>query len=472
MTTTSHQELVSALISRWPESHPQPSLERIALLCEMLGEPQRAFPIIQITGTNGKGSTAIMIESLLRTLGLRTGRFSSPHLVDVTERICIDGQPISAEIFDETWQQIAPMVEMVDAQLIGGVPLTFFEVITTMAYAAFADAPVDVAIIEVGMGGRWDATSVADADVAVITPVDLDHMHLLGSTVAEIAAEKAGIIKANSTAVFAGQNPEAAKVLSQRCVELGVPMVREGVEFALLDRASAVGGQLIRVDAAGGPVGNIFLPLYGSHMAHNAALAIAAVEAFQGGRPLAVDVIYEAFGEVRAPARLEVVHRDPTVVLDTAHNPHGVRATLTGFREAMGQAPVIAVVAMMADKAVDEVLGLLSDEVDQIVVPAIPDLPRALSVDELATRAEDIFGAGRVFTASTPLAAVQQAIGRTQTTADSDAAAAPVILVIGSVYLAGAVRPWLIEQDAGWDEQLRFSVPEADAQLDDEFDQW
>ena len=467
MTTTSHQELVSALISRWPESHPQPSLDRIAALCELLGDPQRACPVIQITGTNGKGSTAIMIEALLRSLGLRTGRFSSPHLVDVTERICIDGQPISPEIFDEIWQQIEPLVDIVDEQLVGGVKLTFFEIITAMAYAAFADAPVDVAIIEVGMGGRWDATSVADADVAVITPVDLDHMHLLGSTIDQIATEKAGIIKTNSVAVFAGQRAEAAKVLSQRCAELGVAMVREGVEFALLDRASAVGGQLIRIDAAGGPIGDIFLPLYGSHMAHNAALAVAAVEAFQGGRPLAAEVIYEAFAEVKAPARLEIVHRDPTVVLDTAHNPHGVRATLAAFREAMGQAPVIGVCAMMADKAVDEVLGLLADEIDELVVTTIPDLPRALSVDDLAMRAGDIFGSRRVSQASTPLGAVQQAIGRAQTVAADEQSERPVILVLGSVYLAGAVRPWLIEQDMGYDEQLRFSVLDEAADHDE-----
>ena len=438
----SHDELVSWLISRWPESHPQPSLERIAALCDLLGEPQRACPVVQITGTNGKGSTAIMIDALLRAMGLRTGRFSSPHLVDVTERICIDGEPISAERFDEIWWQIAPLVQMVDDRLLGGVPMTFFEVITAMAYAAFADAPVDVAIMEVGMGGRWDATSVADAQVAVVAPISLDHTHLLGRTIAEIAGEKSGIIKPGSVAVLAGQTPEAAQVLMARCVEVGAPMVREGVDFGLLDRQPAVGGQLLRIDAADGPMGDIFLPLYGAHMAHNAALAVAAVEALRGAG-LSGEVISEGLGSVAAPARLETISSDPLVILDTAHNPQAITATLAGLREAFTAQPLIGVVAMMRDKDAAQVMELLADELDTIVVTTMTGNPRALTVDELAAVAEEAFGPGRVRTAADPARAIDLARGLAEQGGD-DAA----VLVIGSVYLAGEVGEVLRRLDA------------------------
>lgn len=430
----SHEELVASLIGRWPESHPQPSLERIAALCSLLGDPQDACPVIQITGTNGKGSTAIMIDALLRSMGLRTGRFASPHLVDVTERICVDGEPISAEWFDEIWWQIAPMVQIVDEQRLGGVPMTFFEIITAMAYATFADAPVDVAIVEVGMGGRWDATSVADADVAVIAPISLDHTHLLGDTLAKIAAEKAGIIKPGSVAVLAGQDAEAAAVLMARCVEVGAPMRREGIDFALLERQPAVGGQLLRIDAADGPVGDLFLPLFGAHMAHNAALAVAAVEAFRAA-PLSAEVLADGLADVVAPARLEPVAEEPVVVLDTAHNPAGVAATLAGLREAFTARPLIGVVAMMRDKAVGQVLELLADELDTIVVTTMPEIARALETGDLAEQAGEFFDAHRIRTAADPARAVDLARGLAEQ-AGPDA----VVLVIGSVYLAGQVR--------------------------------
>ncbi len=433
-----HDQLVATLIARWPESHPQPSLERIEALCDLLGDPQRSCPVIQITGTNGKGSTAIMIDALLRAMGLRTGRFSSPHLVDVTERICIDGEPVSAEVFDETWRQIAPLVEMVDAKRPAGVPMTFFEIITAMAYAAFADAPVDVAIVEVGMGGTWDATSVADAEVAVVTPIDLDHTHLLGHTIAEIAREKAGIIKQGSVAVLAGQDPQAAEVLMARCAQVGARALREGVDFALLERQPAVGGQMLRIDAADGPMGDIFLPLFGAHMAHNAALAVAAVEAFRAA-PLSGEILSQGLGQVVAPARLEPIDDDPVVVLDTAHNPHGVRAALAGLREAFTARPLIGVVAMMRDKAVGEVMELLAEELDTIVVTSMPEIARALSAEELAHEAGEVFDAHRVRSAASVAQAVDLARGLAEQ-AGPDA----LVLIIGSVYLAGSVRAQLL----------------------------
>lgn len=440
-----HLELVAYLAARWPESHPQPSLARITALCDLLGDPQHAYPVIQITGTNGKGSTAIMIDALLRAMGLRTGRFSSPHLVDATERISIDGEPISEERFDQIWWQIAPMVEMVDQRLLEGVPMTFFEVITAMAYAAFADAPVDVAIVEVGMGGTWDATSVADAQVAVVTPISLDHTHLLGTTIAQIAAEKAGIIKPGSVAVLAGQPPEAARVLTARCAEVGALLKREGVEFALLDRQPAVGGQLLRIDAMDGPVGDLFLPLFGAHMAHNATLAVAAVEAFRAA-PLTAEVIWDGLSAVVAPARLEMVDDEPVVLLDTAHNSAGVLATLAGLREAYLAQPLIGVVAMMRDKAVDEVLDLLAAELDTIVITTMPEIERALTVDELTALAGESFEANRIRSASDPRSAIRMARGLAE-----QAGPQAVVLVIGSVYLAGQIRALLVS-GAGEDE--------------------
>ena len=437
-----HEGLSQKLINRWPESHPQPSLDRIKALCNLLADPQEACPVIQITGTNGKGSTAIMIDALIRAMGLRTGRFSSPHLGDGRERSCVDGEPISKERFDELYEEIEPFVQMVDEQKIGGVKMTFFEVITAMAYAAFADAPVDVAIMEVGMGGKWDATSVADAKVGVVGPIALDHMHLLGDTVAEIAEEKSGVVKHGGVGVFAGQQPEAASVLTKRCVEVGASMKREGIDFGLLDRQPGVGGQLIRIDTSGGPVSDIFLPLFGAHMAHNAALAVAAVEAFQGGKPLNPEIINEGLGNVKAPARLELVHSEPTVILDTAHNPHGVKATLAGLREVFPDNPVICVCAMMADKQTGKVLEMLSDEVDYLIATTIPDNPRADSAADFADQAQGAFGAGRVRMSERPEEALAIAMGMADTRADD-----AVVLVLGSVYLAGLIRPRLIDEN-------------------------
>lgn len=455
---TRHEELSQELIGRWPESHPQPSLERVKALCDLLGNPQDACPVIQITGTNGKGSTAIMIDSLIRAMGLRTGRFSSPHLVDVRERICVDGQPISAETFDDLYEEIKPLVQIVDDQLIGGVKMTFFEVITAMAYAAFADAPVDVAIMEVGMGGKWDATSVADAKVSVVGPIALDHMHLLGDTLAEIADEKSGIIKHGSVAVLAGQKPEAAVVLTKRSVDVGAQMKREGIDFGLRDRQPGVGGQLIRIDTTGGPIGDIFLPLFGSHMAHNAALAVAAVEAFQGGKPLNREIVVEGLGQVKAPARLELVNSEPTVVLDTAHNPHGVAATLAGLREAFPDHRIVCLAAMMSDKQTGSVLQMLADEVDILVATTVPDNPRADSVEEFAEQAAGAFGADRVQQAARPEEALAMAMAIAETRGEDY-----LVLILGSVYLAGLLRPRLVKEETdptSWQVGLAHSEDE------------
>lgn len=436
---TSHSDVVAALQARWPEHRVAPGLARVNALVDLLGDPHRACPVIQVTGTNGKGSTALMIEALLMALGLRVGRFSSPHLVDVTERICIDGVPMTTDDFDALVAETMPLVELVDAQRIDGVAMTFFEVITGLAYAAFAQAPVDVAVVEVGLGGTWDATNVADAAVAVVTPIDLDHIHLLGDTVAEIAAEKAGIIKQGSWAVLAEQPPEAAAVLAERCLEVGARVSRSGVEFALLGRSAAVGGQVLRIEGSGGPVGDVYLPLFGAHMASNAAVAVAAVEAFLGGKALPGDVVVEGLGSVVAPARLEVVRRGPTVVLDTAHNPHGVAATLAGVAEAFDFHPLVVIVGMMADKDVDGVLELLEGQAATVVCTQVASTSRGLPAAALADRATDVFGAERV----EMVEALPDAIERAVALADAAGPGAGV-LVIGSVILAGEARALLV----------------------------
>lgn len=433
-----HEQIVNELVGRWPEHRIAPSLGRIQALCDLLGSPEKSAPVIQVAGTNGKGSTAIMVDALLRSDGLRTGRFSSPHLEDLTERICIDGEPISHQRFDELWADIKPYVEMVDAQQIDGVKMTFFEVMTGLAYAAFADAPVDVMVIEVGLGGTWDATSVCEPKVSVVCPIDLDHTHILGDTIRDIALEKAGIIKQGSTAVIAAQQPEAAEVLMERCTDVGARMVLEGVDFALLERQRAVGGQLLRLQGAEGPVGDVFLPVHGQHMAHNAALAMAAVEALLGGRALGAEVVLDGFAAVEAPARLELVRTTPAVVVDTCHNPHGARATIDALAENFDLQPTIGVVAMMGDKDVDHVLEIFAEQMDTVIVTRVASTDRGLDVDALAEKAEEAFGANQVLRAPSVADALEQAIALADQTLGAG------VVVAGSVILAGEARALLV----------------------------
>lgn len=439
---SNHADIVAELQSRWPENRVAPTLGRVNALLDLLGSPQRSAPVVQIAGTNGKGSTAIMVDALLRSAGLRTGRYTSPHLTDVTERICVDGRPLDPDRFDGLWESVKPLVELVDAQRIDGVAMTFFEVVTCLAFAAFSDAPVDVMILEVGLGGTWDATNAADADVAVVCPVDLDHQHILGNTVAEIAAEKAGIIKEGGTAVLAGQRPEAATVLLARCAQVGAPALREGIDFGLLDRTPAVGGQVIRVLGGDGPVGDLFLPVHGEHLAANAALAVAAAETLLGGRGLSPEVLAEGLADVRAPARLELVRTSPPVVIDTAHNPHGVRATLAGLNEAYGFAPTIGVLAMMRDKDAAGVLELLEPEVGTLVVTGVAGVDRAYPAAELGELAAGVLGEERVRVAPSMQDAITLAVELSD-----EAGPGAGVLVVGSVIAAGEARALLVRHE-------------------------
>ncbi len=455
-----HEEILTELNRRWPEQQIAPSLARIQALVELLGDPQHSCPVIQITGTNGKGSTAIIIDALLRAQGLRTGRYASPHLVTLNERICIDGEPVSDERFDEAWRDIAPYVAMVDDMAIDGIAMTFFEVMTGLAFAIFADTPVDVMVLEVGLGGAWDATSVADADVAVVTPIDVDHTEYLGETPVEIAVEKAGIIKAGSVPVLCGQSAEVATVLMARCAEVGVAPLREGLDFGLLDRTPAVGGQVLRIQTVDGAVGDLHLPLYGEHMARNAALAVAAVEALSGGRPLAPDLISDAFEVVAAPARTELVRTSPPVVLDTCHNPHGARATVAAMAEAYAFAPMIAVVGMMADKDIEGTLAVLAEHA-AIVVCTASASDRAVPAEDLAEVARGLVGGDRVVVKPRLDDAVETAIALAD-----EAGTGAGVLICGSVALAGQARSMLVTS-AGTPKRPTVSVEVADEGLDD-----
>ncbi len=470
-----HAEIVTALTQRWPEHRVAPSLGRITALTELLGDPQRAYPVIHLTGTNGKGSTAAMIESLLRATGLRTGRFTSPHVTSVTERITIDGASITEERFDETWREIQPYVEIVDARQIDGVAMTFFEIITAMGFAAFADAPVDVAVVEVGLGGTWDATNVADGEVAVVTPIDLDHTHLLGDTITEIAREKAGIIKPGAHAILAGQTLEAAQVLLERCAEVGALPQREGLDFGVLDRQMAVGGQLLRLNGAEGPVEDIFLPLYGAHQAANAGQALAAVEAFLGLKGLNPDVAREGFAQVRFPGRMEVVRRSPTVVLDAAHNPHGARATAAAVVEAFGFTPLIGVVAVMADKDARGVLEVFEEIMNQVVITQVASTSRGMAAPELAELAAQIFGADRVQMVPRLDDAIELAVSM----AEVEGVGSPGVLLTGSVVAVGEARTLLVTEseppvrpniDDDDDDYLDDRDPDDNSDPDDDYD--
>src|ERR1700758_4805832 len=325
------REVEQEIISRRPETSVDLALDRMTELVGLLGDPQRACPVIHITGTNGKTSTARMTDALLRARGLRTGRFTSPHLVSIRERIVIDGAPISPERFVAAYDEVIPYVNLVDER--HPAAMSFF--------AVFADTPVDVVVLEVGVGGRLDCTNVADGVVAVVTPISLDHTRLLGSTIEEIAAEKAGIIKPGATAVLAQQPLAAAEVLLRHSVEVGATVAREGVEFGVLSREQAVGGQQLSLRGLRGTYEDIFLPLFGLYQAGNAVCALAAVEAFAGVSDenvyapagLDPDLVREAFAKATSPGRLEVIRRSPTIVIDAAHNPAGMAATVAAVEE-------------------------------------------------------------------------------------------------------------------------------------------
>ena len=444
------EEVEDALLSRWPETRLEPTLDRIRAFTELLGDPQSGYPVIHLTGTNGKTSTSRMIDTLLRALDLRTGRFTSPHVQRMSERISVDGEPLSDEAFVRAFNDVAPYIHLVDDEQEH--PLSFFETVVAMGYAAFADAPVDVAVVEVGMGGSWDATNVADAAVAVVLPIAVDHAVYLGGTPADIAIEKAGIIKPGSVAVLAQQSPEVDQVLMERIAEVGASVVREGLDFGVASRVPAVGGQLLSLQGLRARYDDVFVPLYGAHQAQNAAVALAAVEAFVAGgeqrQPLDAEVVRAAFAEVTSPGRLEIVRRSPTVVLDAAHNPHGAEALGAALEDSFTFHPLIGVIGVMADKDHEGLLAALEPHLAHVVCTQ-NSTDRALPAERLAVVAREIFGEDRV--SVTPV--LGDAVEAAATLAEAGAAfgeglGSGAVLVTGSVVTVGEARSLLVRPQA------------------------
>jgi dihydrofolate synthase/folylpolyglutamate synthase len=498
--TSELREAEAEILARRPEHTIEPTLDRIAELVSVLGDPQRSYPVIHVTGTNGKTSTARMIESLLRARGLRTGLFTSPHLSSIRERIAVDGQPVSAEAFVAAYDELAPYLALVDGRQ--GTQLSFFEVLTGMAFAMFADVPVDVAVIEVGLGGTWDATNIADGAVAVVTPISLDHTAYLGSTVEEIATDKAGIIKPGAVAVLAQQPLPAAEALLRRVVAVGASVVREGLEFGVLNRDLAVGGQRLDLRGLRGDYTDIVLPLFGAYQAGNAAVALAAVEAFAAGAPLSgqsaeqeedradetagwpsldeasqspapadpelaelddvtpavpparspadddpdapvgalgQDLVREGFAQVTSPGRLEVVRRSPVVILDAAHNPAGMEAAMEALTEAFTFASVIGVLAVSEDKDVAGILDQMEPVISELVVTRNSS-DRSMDPDKLAELAASVFGVERVHVARRLDDALEMAVGLADDASGEEGLALTGVLVTGSVVTAGDAR--------------------------------
>ena len=444
------RRIEAEILSRAPEHRIQPSLERVEAVLDLLGNPERAYRVVHVTGTNGKTSTVRMIERLLAATGMRTGRFTSPHLATIRERIALDGEPISEEGFIAAWEDVAPCIRLVDerSQSAGGPRLSFFEVLTVMALAAFADHPVDVAVVEVGLGGTWDSTNVVPSDVEVITPVGRDHCAWLGDSLEEIAANKAGIIKDGATLVTAAQPAAVQAVIAAAAAEHGVVWRREldpeedpgepgaGV-LRVVDRTPAVGGQMVVLATAAAVYEDVFVPLHGDYQARNALLALAAVEAVFGGRALPAKVVEDGFASVTSPGRLEVLRSSPTVLVDAGHNPHGVSALVGAVEEVFDFRHLVAVVGVMADKDAEGILSVLEPVTDAVVVVPI-DSPRAMDVEDLADIAREVYGADRVVAAEDLAGGVERAVSL------SEGFDAPLtasgVLIVGSVVLAARAR--------------------------------
>ncbi|MDY0890642.1 folylpolyglutamate synthase/dihydrofolate synthase family protein [Frigoribacterium sp. CFBP9030] len=427
------------LLARVGEQAPEPRLGATRRVAELLGDPQRAYPVIHITGTNGKTSTSRMIESILRSYGLRTGLLTSPHLVRLNERIMIDGEPISDERLVANWDDIQPYLAMVDAELgaAGDQALTFFEALTVLAFACFADAPADVVVLEVGMGGEWDSTNVADGQVAVFTPIALDHQNRLGSTVEAIARTKSGIVKPSASVVSASQVPEALAEL-ERAVELTESTLAvEGVGFGVESTTVAVGGQVVSIRGLAGRYPDLVLPLFGDHQAQNAAVAVAAVESFlgSGSQALDLDVLSDGLAQVTSPGRLQIVANDPTILVDAAHNPHGARALAKAIEAYFPFGRVVAVLAVLTDKDATGIIRALSGTVQQFVVTQ-SDSDRSVPADELAAVAVKVVGADRVVVETDLAAALRTA----RDLADETEGDRPGgVVVTGSITLVGDV---------------------------------
>lgn len=432
----------SELLARWPETKIDPSLERIEMLMDFLGHPERAYKVIHVAGTNGKTSTVRMIESLLRSFGARVGRTTSPHLQSITERVGIDGEPIHPADFVRIYEEIRPFVEMVDAK--SSHPMSYFEVTVAIALAAFADAPVEIAVVEVGMGGTWDATNVVESDVDVIMPVGLDHTDYLGDTIGEIAGEKAGIIRRpEAVTIVADQEADAMRVILERTVSVGTAVARLDQEFGVEETGVAVGGQTLTLRGLSGTYDNIFLPLSGPHQARNAAVALAAVEAFFGAgaeKPLDADTVRAGFAAAASPGRLERVRSTPTTFIDATHNPHGAQALAAAIERDFNFARLIGVLGILDDKDAVGVFTALEPVLSEVVITQNSS-PRATDAYDLAETARDIFGEERVHVEEHLPSAYTLAVELAEEALEAvGVQSGSGVLITGSVVTAGEAR--------------------------------
>ncbi|MGE0879906.1 MAG: folylpolyglutamate synthase/dihydrofolate synthase family protein [Acidimicrobiia bacterium] len=406
-----------------------PTLERMARLMSVIGDPQHAYPVVHITGTNGKGSTAQIVTRLLMAHGLTVGTITSPHLERVNERLSIDAVPITDDEFGEAIGAIA------DLEALAGVRPSYFEVITAAAYRWFADQAVDVAVVEVGMFGRWDSTNVADARVAVVTNVGVDHLDYLATTREEaraaIAYEKAGIVKPDCTLVLGETDPELAQIFKREGPAL---TIERDIDFAVTQNSLALGGRLLDIRTPQASYAEVFLPLHGAHQGDNAVLAITAVEAFFDA-PIDPEVLETALAEVEWPGRLEVLGHQPLVVLDGAHNPAGAEVAMQALDDEFDVAGErIMVVGILQPHDPAELLDIFRVEDTKRVIACTPNWPRAIPAREIANIAESM-GAD-----ATAVDDVRRACDRALAEAGPD----DIVIVTGSLYTVGAARAHLI----------------------------
>ena len=437
-------QIYRAILARTPENQIDPTLDRVRRALDLLGQPERTCQVVHVAGTNGKTSTARLIEALVRAHGLRTGLFISPHLASPAERILLDGEPISDEALIEAWRLVGPVVDMVDTEMAGVSKgkLSFFEVMWLVAAVAMADAPVDVAVVEVGLGGRWDATNTVESQVQVITPISRDHTEYLGDSIEAIAREKAGIIR--SEVVLGRQSDAAAGVLEAAIDSSGARGHWLGQDFDVVARELAVGGQLVHLRGLAWPYEQVFLPLHGAHQADNAACAVAAVELLLAGAGTGLDseVLAEALAETASPGRLEVVGVAPTVLVDAAHNHAGAEALAAAIDEAF-PFDLIGLVGVLRGKDAEAILGALEPVVQRVVVTEAAS-DRAVPAAELAEVALEVFGPDRVEVVEYLDEALTRAVELALIDADgSPAPLATGVLATGSVILAGQVRTLL-----------------------------
>jgi dihydrofolate synthase/folylpolyglutamate synthase len=434
--------VLEELMKRVPENKIRPRLEPTKRAVELLGDPQRSYRVIHITGTNGKTSTTRFIERILREHGLRTGRFTSPHLLKFTERMAIDGEPVSDEVLYDVYVDIEPILEMVDLELAARseAPLTFFEALSVLGFAVFADAPVDVLVLEVGMGGAWDSTNVADGDVAVFTPVGLDHMDRLGNTISEIAETKSGIIKQGALVVTSDQSAEAMQVLKRVSSEKAEGLFELGSDFFVESHEATATGQRVSVSGLAGKYGPYEAPVFGIHQSANLAVAIAAVEAFLGGGqvPIADDILRSAVADLSSPGRLQLVRTEPALLLDGAHNPAGAKTLAVSLKSEFSEKPLVGLVAVLSDKDVAGVFSELAGCFERIVVTESSS-NRSLEISELEPIASEQSGIK-----AEAITGVRDALERARTIAlEIDG----MVVVTGSISLVGDVLQILQEEN-------------------------